>query len=227
MFTILRETGMRADEVLSLNVGDVTLDAGREGLRVREAKNGYARMVVLTPDHRPRSVRGLRAWLRDLGDHAAPTIPLVRSNRGTRVSYDALHYRWVQVCRAAALVDQIDGRDQPRYTIHQLRHIVGSTLITQYPEQIVSRMLGHHDPRSIRRYAEITEMQVRAALAERRWYQKDGCVVAVSPGPQGFYLRPFSRFPRRCDRREISDDLRGFCKTPQKGKISVSQNDRL
>jgi integrase/recombinase XerD len=131
MFTILRETGMRADEVLSFNVGDVTLDAGREGLRVREAKNGHARVVVLTPDHRPRSVRGLWAWLRDLGDHAAPTIPPVRSNRGTRVSYDALPYRWVQVCRAARLVDVMNGQQQPRYTIHQMRHTVGSTLITQ------------------------------------------------------------------------------------------------
>ena len=39
---------MRADEVLNLNVGDVVLDAGREGLRVREAKNKHDRVVVLT-----------------------------------------------------------------------------------------------------------------------------------------------------------------------------------
>jgi hypothetical protein len=30
IFTLLRETRMRADEVLSLNVGDVVLDASRE-----------------------------------------------------------------------------------------------------------------------------------------------------------------------------------------------------
>jgi integrase/recombinase XerD len=168
IFSILRETGMRADEVLGLNVGDVILEAGREGLRICEAKNNAERTVVLTPDIMPKTIRGLRAWLRALGPSAAPYMPLFRSNRGTRVSYDALHYRWVQVCQAAGLVDQIDGRDQPRYTIHQLRHTVGSTLITQYPEQIVSRMLGHRDPRSTRRYAEVTELQVRAALAERR-----------------------------------------------------------
>jgi len=88
---------------------------------------------------------------------------------GTRISYDTLHYRWAQICAAAGLVDEVEGKQLPRYTIHQLRHTVGSTLITQYPEQIVSRMLGHRDPRSTRRYAEVTEMQVRAALAERRW----------------------------------------------------------
>jgi integrase/recombinase XerD len=152
---------MRADEVLSLNVGNVTLNASCEGLRVRKAKNGRERMVVLIPDHMPKSVWDLRAWLRDLGDNASPTTPLPCSNRGTHVSYDALHYRWAQVCKAVRPVDLVDGKEQPRYTIQQLRHTVASTLITQYPEQIVSRMLGHRDPRSTQHYAEVTEDQVR------------------------------------------------------------------
>jgi hypothetical protein len=61
----------------------------------------------------------------------------------------------------------VDGREQPRYTIHQLRHTLGSNLIRELPEQIVSRVLGHRDPRSTRRYAEVNEEQVRVALAER------------------------------------------------------------
>jgi integrase/recombinase XerD len=40
IFTILRETGMRVGEVLGLNLNDVFLEPGREGLRVREPKNG-------------------------------------------------------------------------------------------------------------------------------------------------------------------------------------------
>jgi integrase len=51
-----------------------------------------------------------------------------RSNRGTTVSYNALHYQWAQVCAAAGLM-QDDGR--PRYTLHQLRHTRGSDLIAQ------------------------------------------------------------------------------------------------
>ena len=42
--TILRETGMRAGEILALTLGDVALDAGREALHVREAKNRIERM---------------------------------------------------------------------------------------------------------------------------------------------------------------------------------------
>lgn len=165
---LLRETGMRSDEVLSLNVGDVCLDNGREGLHVREAKNNTERTVVLSPDVMPRSIRGLRAHLRSLGSNATPNIPLFRSNRGTRTSYDTLHYQWMLLCRTAKLVDITDGKEQPRYTLHQLRHTVGTALIADYPEQIVSRMLGHRDPRSTRRYAEVNDDQVRTALARKK-----------------------------------------------------------
>ena len=168
MFTILRETGMRPDEVLSLDIGDVTLDPGREGLRIREAKNHTDRIVVLDADQMKRTLRLLRSWIRTLSDSIGPTTPLFRSNRGTRVSYDALHYQWGKICLAAKVVDAIDGKVQPRYTIHQLRHTVGTDLIRDLPEHIVSRMLGHRDPRSTRRYADVTESHVRAALAGRR-----------------------------------------------------------
>jgi integrase/recombinase XerD len=67
IFTILRETGMRAGEVLELRWGDVVLDAGREALRIREAKNGAERTVILGPTATPRSVRGLRAARRARG----------------------------------------------------------------------------------------------------------------------------------------------------------------
>lgn len=168
IFTILRETGMRADEVLSLNVGDVILDRGREGLLVREAKNNHQRMVVLTTDVMPQALSGLRSWLRALGRDAVSTLPLFCSNRKTRVSYDTLHYQWIHICLKARLVDTVDGVERHRYTIHQLRHTVGSELIAVYPEHIVSRMLGHRDPRSTRRYADLNENQVRMTLSQMR-----------------------------------------------------------
>jgi integrase/recombinase XerD len=65
-------------------------------------------------------------------------------------------------------MDWVNGAARHRYTIHQLRHTVGSELIKVYPEHIVSRVLGHRDPRSTRRYAEVNEDQVRAALSARR-----------------------------------------------------------
>lgn len=163
IFTILRETGMRAGEVLDLPWGDVTLDAGREALRIREAKNGAGRMVILGPTATPRSVRGLCAARRARGrtmpaDHEVVFL----SNRGTRVSYDALHYQWARLCEVAGLIDETGA---PRYTPHRLRHTRGSELMAQGQRvEIVQRVLGHRDIRSTLGYAELQDAQVRAAL---------------------------------------------------------------
>jgi site-specific recombinase XerD len=155
IFTLLREIGVRTDEVLNLNLGDVILESGREVLLVHDSKSGTKRMVVLTPDAMPRSLRGLRSWIRDMDDGLPSDTPLFRSSRGNRASYDTLHRRWVQVCKQARLVDMVDGREVPRYTLHHLRHTAAAELIAFYPEQVVRRILGHRDPRSTRRYAEI------------------------------------------------------------------------
>jgi site-specific recombinase XerD len=162
IFLLLRETGMRVGEVLELRWGDVILEAGREALRVREPKNGVERTVILGPTATPHTLRGLRATRRALGHAPAEYDILFRSNRGTRVSYDAVHYQWAKLCKVGGLVDT-DGA--PRYTPHQLRHTRGSELIAQGQRvEIVQRVLGHRDIRSTLGYAELQETQVRAAL---------------------------------------------------------------
>jgi len=163
--TILRETCMRAGEVLALTLGDVTLAPGREALHMRDPKNRCERMVVLGPSATPKSLRSLRAHLRERKgepDHA----PLFRLNRGTRLSYDALHYQRAQACASAGLADDNGG---PCYTLHQLRHTRATELVEQGQRlEIVQRVLGHRDPRSTQGYAELAETQVRAALEIRR-----------------------------------------------------------
>lgn len=164
IFTILRETGMRVGEVLGLNLGDVMLEAGREGLRVREAKNKSERIVTLGPNSTPKSLRGLRAHLRDRSSELPLTTPLFSSNRGTRVSYAAAQYQWAQLCTKAGLVE-VDGT--LRYTLHHLRHTRGTELVEEgKPLEIVQRVLGHRDIRSTQGYADLSESQVRAALEE-------------------------------------------------------------
>jgi integrase/recombinase XerD len=165
---------MRASEVLGLDIGDVCLDDGRESLFVREAKNHTQRMVVIGPNATPRTIRGLRAHLRELRESGDPKnaktlqpfTPLVRSNRGTRLGYDALYYQWQQLCIRAGLVDEAG---KARYTIHQLRHTRGTALLEQGQSlETVQRVLGHRDIRSTQGYAEVTDAQVRAALEGKR-----------------------------------------------------------
>lgn len=163
IFTILRETGMRISEVLDLRVGDVTLEPGHESLRVREPKNNIERSVVLSPTATPKTLRGLRQHLKKLSSLADYDL-LFRSNRSTKISYDAAHYQWAKLCDSAHLVDK-DG--QPLYTIHQLRHTRGSELVAQGQRiEIVQRVLGHRDIRSTLSYAELSDEQVRAALEQ-------------------------------------------------------------
>ncbi len=162
IFTILRETGMRVGEVIDLRRGDVLLEAGSETLRVRQAKNGTERMVILGPTSTPRSLRGLRAHLKHIpkGDQEI----LFRPNRGTRISYDSVHYQWGQICAASGLINE-EGK--PLYTIHQLRHTRGTDLLAEgQPIEIVQRVLGHRDIRSTLGYAEVSEAQVRSALEQ-------------------------------------------------------------
>ncbi|MBX0328842.1 tyrosine-type recombinase/integrase [Oscillochloris sp. ZM17-4] len=161
IFTLLRETGMRIGEALGLNLGDVTIEPGREGLRIREAKNKVERVATLGPNSTPKSLRGLRAHTRALASLPL-TTPLFSSNRGTRVSYAAAQYQWARCCTRAGLVEP-DG--SLRYTLHQLRHTRGTELIEAgQPLEIVQRVLGHRDIRSTQGYADLSERQVRAAL---------------------------------------------------------------
>jgi integrase/recombinase XerD len=147
--------------VLALNLGDVGLDTGREALHVRDPKNRTERLVVLGPTATPKSLRALRAELRERKGEPAHA-PLFRSNRGTRLSYDALHYQWTQACVDVGLVEK---SGKPRYTLHQLRHTRATELVEQGQRlEIVQRVLGHRDPRSTQGYAELAEAQVRAAL---------------------------------------------------------------
>lgn len=168
IFTIVRETGMRIGEVLSLQLGDVDLSVGREGLRVREPKNGSERIAFLGSNPTPRSLRGLRALLKELKGQPAH-VPLFCSNRGTQVSYAAAQYQWTQLCTDLGLVDDVGGRRKLRYTLHQLRHTRGCELVRDgQPMEIVQRVLGHRDIRSTQGYAELDDLQVRAALAAHR-----------------------------------------------------------
>lgn len=165
IFTLLRETGMRVGEVLNLRVDDVLLDRGQEALRVREPKNGSERMVILGATATPKTLRGLRSHLKELHLYGRHEL-LFRSNRGTKLSYDAVHYQWKKVCAKAGLLDE---QGHPKYTIHQLRHTRGSELIADGQRiEIVQRVLGHRDIRSTLGYAQLNDDQVRAALEQPR-----------------------------------------------------------
>lgn len=163
LFTMLRETGMRISEALALNVGDVNLTPGHEGLAVRAttAKSRVERHVALGPNSTPRTLRLLRQHLKQIAD-SRPTSPLFVSNRATRIGYTTAVYQWEKLCTTAKL---LDSKGKPRYSIHQIRHTAGTELLEAGQQlEVVRRRLGHKDIRSTLGYAELSDTAVRDAL---------------------------------------------------------------
>jgi site-specific recombinase XerD len=162
IFTLLREAGMRVGEVLALNVGDVCLAPGQEGLHVRDPKNRVERVVILGPNSTEKSMRLLRRHLKEIGPDMPPTHPLFCSNRKTRTRYTTVVWHWNKLCAGAGLLDP-DGT--PRYTIHQLRHTAATELLEEgHKIETVQRRLGHRDIRTTMGYAEVNDAAVRAEL---------------------------------------------------------------
>jgi len=115
--------------------------------------------------HARRRGPGPAPWRRDARPRPRGLARvLFRSDRGTAVSYDALHYQRGRLRARAGLVDAAGA---PRYTLHQPRHTRGSELIGQGVRvEIVQRVLGHRAIRSTLGHAELAEAQVRAALED-------------------------------------------------------------
>lgn len=69
--------------------------------------------------------------------------------------------RWQALLIACGLIKQEatehEAAQWPHYTIHQLRHTPGSQFIARFPDEMVSRVLGHADPKSTRIYADFNE----------------------------------------------------------------------
>jgi integrase len=112
-----------------------------------------------------RMVYGVRAGVTltvPLPAFQARRVKIAHARRVPRPSHAALRWSLSVIASDGGILrqmDQIDGAERHRYTIHQLHYTVASELIKVYSEHIVSRLLGHRDPRSTRRYAEVNEDQ--------------------------------------------------------------------
>ena len=63
----------------------------------------------------------------------------------------------------------MNEHDQPRYTLHQLRHTRGTEMVEErYPLHVVQKALGHVDPRLTQVYADLSDLQLRHELERHR-----------------------------------------------------------
>lgn len=147
---LMLETGMRAGEVVALEVADVDLAAGVA--TVRRGKGGKGRVVPFGPD----ASLALDRYLRLRRHHRLAASPdLWLGDRGKRFSYDALH----KTLRERAGVAGIEG-----FHPHRMRHTAAHRwLAAGGSESGLMAVAGWTRPDMLMRY---TKAQAAARAAE-------------------------------------------------------------
>ena len=154
LFTVLYDSGLRIQEALNLNVGDLDLADG--SMRVR-GKGDRERTAFLSQ----RACHLLKRYLRDrsVSSSAGPVfISRQHSERdGDRLSYSRAH----QLFRRYA--EGIRYGEHPA-TIHQLRHAFGSERAGVIDSLALKQLMGHKSLRTTLQYAEVNPQAARAAF---------------------------------------------------------------
>lgn len=129
----LLQTGVRAGELVSLKVGDVTIKQRVGTLRVRGGKGRKAREVPLDASVR----QALHAYLEQRGNPSADQ-PLFLSERAGAMKVRGLEH----LIRA---LGHRAGIERDEVTVHTWRHTFALAYLKDHPQDLVSlaRLLGH------------------------------------------------------------------------------------
>jgi integrase/recombinase XerD len=143
---VLYGTGLRIDEALSLEVGDI--DGQRGVLRVRHGKGDRARDVRLSP--------GLLKYLRDYWSRERPPRPYLFASRRTgRPPTQA------SVCEAFAQAQEQAGISK-RVRPHVLRHSYATHLLEAGTDiRVIQALLGHRSLQTTMRYTRVSTALVQ------------------------------------------------------------------
>jgi site-specific recombinase XerD len=148
------QTGLRATELTSLTRRDVHLGTGAHV--ACHGKGRKDRITPLTAD----TVLALRAWLAERAGQ--PTDPLFPTNRGGRMSHDALQQRLTRYAAAAAVAcPSLAGKN---VTPHVLRHTAAMRLLhAGVDTTVIALWLGHESTATTQIYLQADlELKQRA-----------------------------------------------------------------
>jgi integrase len=163
---LLRATGMRAGELLDLELGCIVdFDARGSWLKVPVGKLGTERMVPLEAD----TVALFDEWMEHRGPHRQIPHPrdahladFVFCERGRRIGQHRLRVGLKQAATDAGLTDP--AGEPLRVTLHQLRHTFGTSLVNAGMSlPALMALLGHVTPEMTLRYAKVASPTIRDA----------------------------------------------------------------
>ncbi|HEY3418520.1 MAG TPA: tyrosine-type recombinase/integrase [Armatimonadota bacterium] len=144
-------TGIRLQELVSLNLDDVDLDA--KHLHIRRAKGGQPQVKFLNT-HLRGILRTYLPWRRKQSE-CSPALFI--SQRGTRLSPRQVGYRFAHWLREAGIEKPI--------TPHGLRHTFATRLYSRTGDLlVVQRALGHRHIATTEIYTHLVDGALEEAL---------------------------------------------------------------
>ena len=160
------QTGLRVSELISLNCGDISLSTGAHVRCI-----GKGRKERCTP-LRKDCIQALRTWL--AGRDTTSDSPLFPSNRGSRLSRDAVGYLVAKHAeKAASQCATLKGKC---ITPHVLRHTAAMELLQNGVDRtVIALWLGHES-------VETTQMYIHADIKLKERAMERTQPVEIKPG---------------------------------------------
>jgi len=160
------QTGLRASELIGLNVADVHLGAG-----AHVSCTGKGRKQRITP-LTSGTVALLRAWLAERA--GGPTDPLFPTRTGRALSRDALEHRLSGYVADAS--DRCPSIGRKRVTMHVLRHSAAMRLLRAgIDTAVIALWLGHEQ-------IETTQIYLHADLTIKERALERTAPITTKPG---------------------------------------------
>lgn len=161
---VLANTGVRASELVALQVGDVTI-GDRRVLHVRRATKSRRRREVPLPSS---TSAALEAWLTERSETLAgrPSKALFCTRAGEPLTRSRVDHLLRRLAKRAGI-----GSELPSDAMaHAFRHHFGVQLAMRgVPVPVLQLLLGHADPRTTSLYTRLTGDELTAALDDAGW----------------------------------------------------------
>lgn len=144
------DSGMRADELTTLNVGDV--DAKNGSVIVRQGKGQKDRVTRIGAKTRRQVLRYLAL---ERGEHGADDPLFVNERHGTRLTYSGISQLMKRLRKATGIAEFSAHGLRRTFAINMLR--AGVDVYT------LAKIMGHEDITVLRHYLELLEDDIEVA----------------------------------------------------------------